>query len=69
MFVGLTIMFGSIILVDTIKENSPKVKRQMKEMDAKTEQYFKESMERVQRKVDERIKLWQDSGLPPSMWK
>lgn len=69
MFVGLTIMFGAIILVDSIKEHSPRNKILMKQAEIKGQEIFKESMEKVQQETEERIKLWENSGLPPSMWK
>ncbi len=69
MFVGLTIMFGAIILVDNVKENSPRNKRKIKQAEIKAQEMFKESMAKVDREVAIRMKLWEDSGLPPEMWK
>lgn len=69
MFVGLTIIFGSVLLVDSIKENSLSNKIEIENAKLKGQELFKESMERVDKEVAERMKLWEDSGLPPSMWK
>lgn len=69
MFVGLTIIFGSVLLVDSIKENSLSNKIEIENAKLKGQELFKESMEKVDKEVAERMKLWEDSGLPPSMWK
>lgn len=57
MFVGLTIMFGSIIIVDGIKENSPSNKRKTAQAQQEAQIIFEQAMNKVQKEVNEREEI------------
>lgn len=65
MFVGLTIMFGSIILVDTIKENAPSNKRKIIQAQQKAQIVFEQAMNKVQQEVNERAEIRKKYGIVP----
>ncbi len=66
---SLVIIFGGILLIDSLIQNSSRTKRKEEEAKKKAEAMFKASQERINKEVETRMKLWEDSGLPPEMWK
>lgn len=67
--IGLMIIFGIILLIDKTMENSPKKKREIEQAEINAKIRFEQEMQRINQYVNRRIKMWEDSGLPPSMWR
>lgn len=68
-FIVLTIIFGGIMLIDDVKQNSPITKQKQLEAKQKAKQEVDEIRRRIDREAKEYIERWEKTGLPVYMWK
>lgn len=69
MLIGLTLVFGAIIILDNISNNSARAKRKRAEAEKQAELHMLQVMRRCDNYAEEQIALWKKSGLPPHKWK
>lgn len=69
MFVGLALMFGGIILVDNIKENSAKTKIANENARLLSIEQVEQYKNNRRDYVNKQLALWRSTGLPPNKWK
>lgn len=68
-FLVLAIFFGSVLMIDKAKQNSPRTKRKIAEAEAEAKRKTDEAVKRAEEYAKKYVEAWEKTGLPPSQWK